>query len=400
MKHIFIFAFLLCITTAIHGQNLPPITLKLTKVATGFTAPVAMDAPNDGTGRLFIVDQLGQIRIVAGGKLLPKPFLDLKPKLDKINSGYSEKGLLGLAFHPQYKSNGIFYVYYSATTQMSGFNHISIVAEYKVSADANVADATSEKIILTIGEPESNHNGGTLMFGPDGYLYIGSGDGGGAGDRHGTIGNGQNQNTLLGKILRIDVNQKAEGKNYAIPTDNPFINQAGKRPEIFAWGLRNPWKFSFDKATRRLFVGDVGQDKYEEIDIVEKGKNYGWRIQEGYHCYDPDKNCNTSGLTAPIHEYDHGLGNSVTGGYVYRGSAIPAIVGKYVFADWSGKLFYLQEINGKWQRGNINIAGKNNNRPDAYVNSLGEDTNGALYFLLNENQGPNGSTGSVWRLEP
>lgn len=349
------------------------VTLK--KIASGLEGPIGMDAPEDGTGRLFVIEQQGTIRIIKNGILSEQPFLNLTSKLDRMGDGYSEKGLLGLAFHPQYKSNGKFYVYYSAPSSVKGMDHKSRIAEYVVSSNPDVA-SNSEKVVLEIDEPESNHNGGQLCFGPDGLLYVGVGDGGGAGDKHGTAGNGQNLNTLLGKILRIDINSES---GYKIPADNPFVNKEG-RDEIFAYGLRNPWRFSFDRKSGVLFCGDVGQNEYEEVNIIEKGKNYGWRIMEGNHCYNPSRDCNTTGLTYPIDEYDHSVGKSVIGGYVYQGSETADMQGTYIFGDWTGKLFMLLKpaSTNQWERRNVTIKGLSE---DLYINSFGEGKDGAIYIL-------------------
>jgi glucose/arabinose dehydrogenase len=311
--------------------------------------------------------------------------------LDGLGNGYSEKGLLGLAFHPDYKNNGKFYVYYSAPTSVKGMDHQSVIAEY--TAPSNIDKASSdERIILEIQEPESNHNGGQLCFGPDGYLYIGVGDGGGAGDKHGSTGNGQNINTLLGKILRIDVNNT---NGYTNPPDNPFVDRNGS-DEIFAFGLRNPWRFSFDRRTGELFCADVGQNEYEEVDIIEKGKNYGWRIMEGTHCYNPSTNCNTAGLTLPIDEYDHSVGISVIGGFVYRGDEAEDMNGKYIFGDWSGKIFMLLQAAGskKWERRSMTI---NDFSDELHINSFGEDENGNLYVLAQNAIGVK-KAGKVYRI--
>jgi glucose/arabinose dehydrogenase len=260
-------------------------------------------------------------------------------------------------------------------------NHESVLAEYSVSAkDPMVVDYSSERVILSIGEPESNHNGGQLAFGPDGYLYIGVGDGGGANDEHGKSGNGQNLETLLGKILRINVNTN---KGYLIPSDNPFVGRQGK-DEIWAYGLRNPWKFSFDKESGMLYCADVGQDMYEEIDIIEKGGNYGWRIMEGNHCFNPSVNCETNLLKLPVAEYDHNLGTCIIGGYVYnrKGSAFE---GHYIFADWTGKVFSLKKTNGKLMIETIEILGG----PKKFtINSLGQDVNGEIYIMGQKGIGP------------
>lgn len=365
------------------------VTLK--EMASGLEAPIGLAAPDDGSSRLFVIEQHGTIRIISNGALVQAPFLDISSKLDGLGSFYSEKGLLGLAFHPQYKTNGKFYVYYSAPPTTKGMDHKSVIAEYTVSSNPDVAN-TNGKVILEINEPESNHNGGQLCFGPDGYLYIGVGDGGGAGDKHGISGNGQNINTMLGKILRIDVNTEA---GYKIPPDNPFVNADGL-DEIFAYGLRNPWRFSFDRQTGKLFCGDVGQNEYEEVDVIEKGKNYGWRIMEGNHCYNPSSNCHTTGLALPIDEYDHSLGKSVIGGFVYRGAKYPDMQGKYIFGDWTGKIFMLLHPAGTntWERRTMTIK----NSPENFsINSFGEGQNGELYVLGQNSVGPK-KAGKIYQL--
>lgn len=378
-------------TPAIFSQ--PGISIKKKLIAEGFMGPVAMDCPKDGSGRLFICEQTGKIKVIKKGKVLEKPFLDVGDKLDKINKVYSEKGLLGIAFHPEYKTNGRFFICFSAPSADSKSDHKSILAEYKVSADADVADPASQKIIMEIEQPESNHNGGQLAFGPDGFLYIGLGDGGGAGDEHGTAGNAQDLESLLGKILRIDVSKKP----YAVPSDNPFVNKKAN-PEIWAYGLRNPWRFSFDRKTGKLFCADVGQNKWEEIDIIKKGGNYGWRIMEGAHCYNSAANCNSQGLELPVAEYDHETGISVTGGYVYRGKNIPELQGKYVFADWKGKMFYLEESSGKWKMQNLDIEGEKGNDSGLNINSFGEDEDGELYMLTQKLTGTIASNGAVYKI--
>jgi glucose/arabinose dehydrogenase len=359
------------------------VTVRL--ITDGVSHPTAFAATPDNT--LLIAEQEGRIRVYKDNQLISNPFLDISKQVVK-SSGYDERGLLGLALHPDYAQNGKFYVYYSART--SGANHKSVIQEFKVSNNGLVADAGSGRILLEFDQPESNHNGGDLQFGPDGYLYIASGDGGGGGDRHGEHGNGQNLNTLLGKILRIDVNKTP----YGIPADNPFVNQAGVRPEIFAYGLRNPWRFSFDKANGKLFAGDVGQNQYEEVDLVTKGGNYGWRVREGYHSYnnsDPD----VPNRIDPITEYSHSEGISITGGFVYRGEKIDWLKGKYVFADWSGPLWYLAESKEKeWPRTSLITKGRPANWQ---VYSFGQDRDGELY-LLGVNTENN--RGIVYRIEP
>jgi glucose/arabinose dehydrogenase len=278
-------------------------------------------------------------------------------------------------------------VYYSSAARKGGVDHVAILAEYKASGDQAQMD---EKVLLRIDQPESNHNGGQLAFGPDGYLYLGLGDGGGANDRHGKTGNGQDLTNLLGKIIRLDVNK---GNPYGIPADNPFVGKDGA-DEIYAYGLRNPWRFSFDRETGQLFCGDVGQNEYEEVNIIEKGKNYGWRAMEATHVFDESLQASAGTTAPPIDEYPHSVGNSITGGYVYRGKAIPALQGKYVFADWAGKVFLLEKQGDKWQRQNLALEGIS----DLRVNSLGEDENGELYLLTQREVGANSNTGIVYRL--
>ena len=370
-----------------------PRKVKLQLVTSGFISPVNMAVPGDGTGRLFFCQKEGKVWIVQKGNLLPAPFLDVSNDMISVNPGYDERGLLGMAFHPDFKKNHKFYVYYSSpAVGKQGINHTSRIVEFKTSAaNPNVADPASKRIVMEIDEPQSNHNGGQLQFGPDGYLYIGLGDGGGGGDKHGANGNGQDLNTWLGKILRINVN----GTPYKVPADNPFVNKAGVKPEIWAYGLRNPWRFSFDKSSKKLFAGDVGQNKYEEVDIITKGGNYGWRIMEGYHEYNVPQGAGKTGLIAPIHEYSHDLGISITGGYVYRGNAIPALKGLYVFGDYNGKTFVLVPKGNKWERADLELSG----RPagNLQILSWGQDEQGELY-MLTSSSGKDGFTGAVYKL--
>jgi glucose/arabinose dehydrogenase len=378
----------------------PAFTIKLEEIANGFNSPTTISYPKDDSNRLFITDQIGQVYIIKDEELISEPFLDISEKIVELDPTYDERGLLGLVFHPDYQNNGKFYVYYSAPTERLDINHESILAEYKVSSNnQDKADINSERIILKIDEPEANHNGGHLEFGPDNYLYIGVGDGGGQGDQHGEIGNGQNKETLLGNILRIDVDGTFPYEN---PVDNPFIGKEGL-DEIFAYGFRNPWRFSFDEKTDRFFVADVGQDEWEEINIVEKGGNYGWRILEGTHDYDielaDELGININSLKEPIHEYSHSVGRSICGGYIYRGNIIPELKGKYIFADWStgffvpnGKIYYLEETNpNKWTRFNIEPEVNFNQ----FILSLGQDQDGELYILSKTNLGPSGTSGVV-----
>jgi glucose/arabinose dehydrogenase len=319
----------------------------------------------DGSGRLFIVLQAGSIVIFDGKQVLPTPFLNVSSLL--LSGG--ERGLLGLAFHPDYVNNGYFYVYY--TRRPDG---ALVIARYSVSADdPNVADPASALILFTTDHPQfSNHNGGQLKFGPDGYLYAGPGDGGSGGD---PFNRAQNLGEFLGKLLRFDVDS---AEPYAIPPDNPFIGVEGARPEIWAYGLRNPWRFSFDRLTNDLYIADVGQNLWEEIDFQPAsstgGENYGWRRMEGFHCFNPSTNCDDGTLTLPVWEYGHGLGCSVTGGYVYRGEQYPALYGTYLYGDYcSGRIWGLtQDKAGNWS--NEELA-----RPAFPISTFGEDEAGEVY---------------------
>jgi len=380
------------------------LTAQLERVARGFKSPTVLTHSGDGTDRLFIADLTGEIYILDDENLLSIPFLDLSDKMVKLNPIYDERGLLGLAFHPEYENNGRFFVYYSAPKSGEGIDHQSIIAEYQVSEDPNLADPESETIIMQIDQPEANHNGGQLAFGSDGYLYIGLGDGGGAGDRHGDVGNGQDINTSLGSVLRIDVDSE---NPYGIPPDNPFVGIHGL-DEIYAYGFRNPYRFSFDFQTSRLFLADVGQDEWEEIDIVESGGNYGWRILEGTHPYDLALadllGIDIETLEKPIHEYSHAVGRSIIGGYVYRGAISTDLVGKYVFADWStnfmlprGKIYYLDEIEpDKWQYFEFKLI---NDKPlRRFILAFGEDEHGELYILTTRTPGSLLRSGEIWHI--
>jgi glucose/arabinose dehydrogenase len=343
-----------------------PLVLTLTPVLSGLNSPVDLQNAADGTGRLFVVEQQGQIRIVSNNSLVPTPFLDITSLVDFGG----EKGLLGLAFHPAYTQNRRFFVNYDrvASGQMQ-----TVIAEFQTSAsNPNQADPNSQRILFTVNQPFPNHKGGQLAFGPDGFLYIGLGDGGSAGD---PLGNAQNRRVLLGKMLRIDVDHTSPGLQYAIPSDNPFLNGVD-RGEVWAYGLRNPWRFSFDVSSGRLFAADVGQDKFEEIDILQKGGNFGWNIMEGLHCFKPSSGCNMTGLILPITEYDHSQGDAVIGGYVYRGAAIPRLSGTYLFSDFeSGTIWGLTEnSSGKWTRSQLIAGGRN-------ISSFGRDEAGELYVL-------------------
>lgn len=380
-----------CSDSGTNTNNKKSIPIKLLKIADGLHSPVsAIFAPD---GLMFLAEQTGQIRIIKDNSLVEDPFLDLQNKLIKLSGAYDERGLLGIAFHPNFAVNKKFYVYYSAPSKVKGSDHQSVISEFKVGTNPLQADPASERVLFTVQQPESNHNGGELKFGPDGYLYIGLGDGGGAGDKHGKTGNGQDLSTFLGKILRIDV--KTDGA-YRVPEDNPFVSDKQAKPEIWAYGLRNPWRFSFDKKSGQLFAADVGQNKFEEVNIIEKGGNYGWKIMEASHCYDPETNCKTEGLTLPIHEYEHKIGISITGGYVYNGKAIPSLSGKYIFADWTGPIFFLEQDGKVWKNGNIELV----NKPSGDLKILGfaEDNDAELYILTNQEVGPKGKNGAVYKI--
>ncbi|MBZ5530321.1 MAG: PQQ-dependent sugar dehydrogenase [Acidobacteriia bacterium] len=341
----------------------------LATVVTGLNAPLGLEQPNDDSGRLFVVQQSGQIRIIQNGAMLPQLFLDISAKV----TNRDEMGLLGMAFHPSFATNRKFYVNY-VRTQVSGQIQ-SVIAEYLASAaNANLADPASERILLTVDQTGnfSNHKAGQLAFGPDGLLYFGLGDGGDAGD---PFGNGQNTNVLLGKMMRIDVNSTDPGLQYHIPLDNPFV-AGGGRPEIWAYGFRNPWRFSFDPPSGRMFIADVGQDSFEEVDLGVKDGNYGWKIMEGLHCFSPASGCNMAGLTLPIAEYSHAEGDAVIGGFVYHGSAIASLRGLYVFGDLSsGKIFTLQETSPNvWKHALVATTGKT-------ISSFGRDQSGELYLV-------------------
>lgn len=324
--------------------------------------------PDDTTGLIFVTEQRGIIyAFSASSPQQAGIFLDIT---DRVNRGGNEEGLLGLAFDPDYQENRYFYVYYSADNpRRSVLSRFSLDQE-----DTNVANPQSEVIIMEVEQPYSNHNGGQTAFGPDGYLYIGLGDGGSAGDPE---GNGQNLGTLLGSILRIDVSGLSGPGDYEIPADNPFVDTAGARAEIWAFGLRNPWRFSFDSETGLLWAGDVGQGSWEEIDIIAKGANYGWNTMEGLHCYSPASGCDQSGLTLPIAEYDHSQGRcSVTGGYVYRGDQIPSLQGYYIYGDYCSGDIRALAYDGNAVTENMLLT-----ESGLSITSFGEDLAGNLYIL-------------------
>lgn len=355
----------------------------LEPVVTGLNNPVAITHAGDGSGRLFVTQQDGQVRIINGGTLLSTPFLDIGASgADRIALS-SEQGLLSIAFHPSFGTNGFFFANYTRKTDGA-----TVIARYSVSGgDANIADPNSETVLLTIAQPYPNHNGGQLQFGKDGYLYIGTGDGGSAGDpEH----HAQNPQSLLGKMLRIDVDH---GNPYAIPADNPFITNSAVLPEIWDIGFRNPWRFSFDRLTGDMWVADVGQDNWEEIDhetAGDGGRNYGWRYMEGRHCYSPAKNCKKTKLTAPIIEYSHTAGRcSITGGYLYRGTNLPSLYGLYIYADFcTGEIWAARENAGDRHWNSVLLSDT-----PYLITSFGEDEAGEVYVAE-----LNGSSSSIYRL--
>lgn len=354
------------------GASPPPATsnsLRLQTVTAVLSSPVFLTAPTGDVGRLFIVEQGGLIRILNSLDGTPRatPFLDVAGLI--VTGG--ERGLLGMAFDPNYAGNGRFYIYYTNTAGDI------VIARYGVSTNPDIANAGAQAILKTIAHPTNqNHNGGMLAFGPDGCLYAGIGDGGGSGDPN---GNAQNTNSLLGKILRLDPETGS-----ACGTDNPFANGTGGAPEVWSFGLRNPWRFSFDRSTGVLYIGDVGQDQREEVDAVVgpnagQGVNFGWNIMEGFACFNPPSGCNSSGLTPPILDYSHDAGAcSVTGGYVYRGTLNPAVNGSYFYADYCAgfvRSFQLQGGQPSSQNTWPLLS------PGGQITSFGEDARGELYIL-------------------
>ena len=330
---------------------------------------VGVTYPDDGTDRLFLVLQSGMIMGFTNDQAVPSAdtFLDIR---QRVNNNGNEEGLLGLAFDHQYTSNGYFYVYYSASNPRR-----SVISRFSVSpTDPDSADPGSERIVLEVPQPYSNHNAGQIVFDPDGYLYIGLGDGGSAAD---PASNGQDRATLLGSILRIDVSALDDTGAYAIPADNPFVDAGdGAREEIWAYGLRNPWRFTFDRLTGDLWAGDVGQARYEEIDIVRPGLNYGWNVMEGDECFRPMEGCDRTGLEPPIAVYGRNGGCSVTGGYVYRGARLPSLYGAYVYGDFcSGRIWALSYEGGRVTE-HVELVDS-----DLSISSFGEDAQGDLYIL-------------------
>jgi glucose/arabinose dehydrogenase len=418
----------------VNAAGQPTASLRL--VAEGLTSPVTMVPANDRSGRLFVVDQAGLIRILRpNGKLAPEPFLDLRDRLVQLMPDFDERGLLGLAFHPNYARNGRLFVYYSAPLRPEApadFNVTSTISEFHVSkTDPNRVDPASERVLLQVDKPQFNHNAGTVLFGPrDGYLYISVGDGGGANDiglghvddwfAGNAGGNGQDvTHNLLGNILRIDVDH---GRPYGIPRGNPFVGKDGL-DEIYAYGFRNPYRMSFDMGGRRsLLVGDEGQSGWEEVDVVKRGGNFGWNVKEATHCFDaenatvPPAECPSTDpegdpLIDPVVEYPNaaqagGLGVAIIGGHVYRGRDLPRLRGRYIFGDFSraldrpdGSVFAATpRARGLWDRQELRIRNTPDGRVGHYVLGFGQDRRGEVYLLTTDSEGPTGTTGKVYRL--
>ena len=428
----------------------PPanVTPDLKLVASDFVSPITLVASPDGSQRLFVVDQVGKIWIIdAKDQKSTQPFIDVSSKMVSLNPNYDERGLLGLAFHPNYKSNGKFYLCYSAPPPDGGpstdagntglpkrWNNTTTIAEYKVSSDPNVADISSERILLQEPHPQGNHNGGTIAFGPDGFLYISIGDGGNKNDiGPGHVedwyvanagGNAQdNEQNLMGNVLRIDVNSSGAGKNYAVPADNPFVGKAGL-DEVWAYGFRNPYRFSFDMGgTGTLLLGDAGQNLYEEIDVVTRGGNYGWNVKEGTHCFNaanekvelsacPSVDAAGNPLIDPVIEaknFANPAGGTfvvIVAGYVYRGNSLPDLKGRYVFGNYStsgnqpkGEVYVSTPSSGTgiWSYDKIALKSFPDNL-QLYVKGFGQDSGGEIYVLATGVAGPTGVTGKVFKI--
>lgn len=421
------------ITDPIPPKIAKGVTVELKPIATGLTSPVGLIPATDGSNKQFVVEQTGQIRVIQAGTLQSTPLIDMSGQIVPLMPGYDERGLLGLAFDPGFDnpaSPGFDKFYTQSTQPVSGaadftvplpvgatFNAQTVIQEWTVSAqnrsivDPNIAP----REIMRVDKPQFNHNGGTIAFGSDKNLYIGLGDGGAANDvgngHTPNIGNAQDTSNVLGKMLRIDVHgNNSANHQYGIPADNPFVGGGGL-PEIYAQGLRNPYSFSFDKATGNLILGDVGQNKIEEIDQIIKGGNYGWHIKEGTFLFDPTTGGVTAnspgspaGLIDPLAQYDHDEGIAIVGGFIYHGTAIPLLDGKYVFGDFStsfgapgGRLFYADLSTGLIQELMI---GLNDRALGLFVKGIGEDANGELYVLGSTTLGPAGTTGVVLEIVP
>lgn len=408
------------------APSLPPaaaVTVRLELVTAGMTSPVALAAPDDGSRRLFVADQAGIIWVLQpaddGYELVEEPFLDLRAQLVPLHEGYEERGLLGLALHPHFAQNGRFFVYYSAPAAPgSDADHLSLISEFVAAPLTEQVDVASERIIMQIEQPTPAHNGGALTFGPDGLLYIGLGDGG---PGHDPEQRAQDLSQLHGSILRLDVDSDGE-KPYTIPGDNPFVGQAGL-PEIYAFGLRNAYRISFDAAgSQLLLAGDVGHDHWEEINIVTAGGNYGWSIREGDECFTPPTekvprtscpNSSVDGrpLLSPALVYDHQTGVAVVGGFVYRGTAVPDLFGRYLFGDWGwdqGQLFstghpidhYGDPPAAKWQLQPLLLDPAGESLERQHILGFGQDAANELYVLTTMRLGPYGATGQLYKIVP
>ncbi|MCW3119811.1 MAG: hypothetical protein JWM28_3893 [Chitinophagaceae bacterium] len=412
--------------------------MNLQMIADGFVSPLSVVEPPDSSHRLFIVDQAGKVWIVdSTGAKMPTPFLDLTPSMVTLTPAYDERGLLSIAFHPDFRNNGKFYAFYTAPPRAGvpigggAWNNLTRISEFNISADPNQADLSTERVILEADHPQLNHDGGTIAFGPDGYLYISIGDGGNADDiGPGHVrdwyavnegGNGQDifQN-LMGNILRINIDNAS---GYTIPTDNPFISITGSKPEVYAYGFRNPYRFSFDMSgDHALYVGDAGQSLYEEIDVVTKGGNYGWNVKEGTHCFSTADDMTELGscpmadslgnpLLDPVIELKNfanptggGLATVIVGGNVYRGSDLPGLTGKYIFGIFSqdgqpnAKIYSAMVSTGtNWPYENVSLKDFPDNLGQ-YLKGFGQDQRGELYLTTSADAGLNGTTGKVYKL--
>ena len=361
------------------SQPLVPMAVERAFPNLDFRRLTNLAQPDDGHSRIFVTEQPGRVRVFPDSQeaVEAQIFLDIT---DRVNEGGNEEGLLGLAFDPSFSASGHFYLYYSASNPRR-----SVPSRFSTdTGDPSRANPDSELVILEVSQPFSNHNGGQIAFGPDGFLYAALGDGGLAGD---PLGNGQDPATLLGSILRIDVRDAHPGEPYRVPEGNPFVGDPDARPEVWAYGLRNPWRFSFDRATGRLWAADVGQNAWEEIDIIAPGLNYGWNIMEGAHCFEPPSSCDQQGLELPFWEYSHSEGCSITGGYVYRGWDLPSIIGAYVYADFcSGRIWGLRYADREVAEHALLV------ESGLGVASFGQDLAGNLY-ILSRDQG-------IYRLVP
>lgn len=432
---------------ASNGIN-PSRDLDLQPIAENLVSPVALSEAPDGSHRLFIVDQIGKIWIIGdNGQMMSQPFLDISSRMVRLSPFYDERGLLSIAFHPNFSSNGKFYLFYTAppppggptsnagnTTLPKTWNNMTTISEFHVSSNPNMADMNSERKILQEPHPQSNHNGGTIAFGPDGYLYISIGDGGNKNDLGpGHVedwypvnagGNGQDiEQNLMGNVLRIDVNSSSGGKNYSIPTDNPFVGKRGL-DEIWAYGFRNPYRFSFDMSgSRRMFLSDAGQNLYEEVDVVTKGGNYGWNVKEGTHCFNaadehnelancPSMDAFGNALIDPVIEANN-IANPegghfvvVVGGNVYRGNTIPGLQGKYVFGNFSssssapaGQVYVSNPAGpGLWSYDRVSFTSFPGDNIGYYIKGFGQDINGEIYITASQKLGPTGNTGKVFKI--